>query len=267
MRKKIIISFLFLFLVFFVTHDVRADYASDYQTYVNKGGLYQTAYSDYVRARLNYLSSQSLESQNKAMQATIAMLQARDGLMVSYLTAINTKIQTTKGMDTGVASSLSNQLNTEVTWYNAHSIKIPSAGNLQDLVSDSDEAKAEYNNLTVSIIYSSLVSLGIANNTYIRDELTSELSTLNAKIAEIKANQDKDTSTIERSVIDVQNKLSRSLAKDNTAKDLVNGIKPTDQQKSSIFQTAQSNLTDSNSYLKEANQQLLQIISQIKSAN
>src|SRR6266404_4894997 len=156
-----IFSVLILFcLIFFLEKKkVSADYATDYQNYVNKQGAYQIAYSDYIRARLNYLSSQSLDSQNKGMKATITMLQARDELVVSYLTEVNTKIQNTKGIDSGTQSSLGSQLTTEISWYNAHAIKVTSAGNLQDLVTDSDEAKTEWNNLTLSIAYSSLIDL------------------------------------------------------------------------------------------------------------
>jgi hypothetical protein len=270
--RKILKSFfvlsLFCLIFFLSEKKVRSvDYATDYQNYVNKGGVYQAAYGDYVRARLNYLSSQSLESKDKAMKATITMLQARDALTTSYLLAIATKVQTTKGIASGDQSSEVSQLNSEISWYNLHSSKIPSAGSLEDLVSDSNEAKAEYNNLTLNVIYQSLLTLGIGNNNFVRGELTSEVNILEAKISEIKANQDKDVSSIERSIVDVKNKLERSAAKNSSAKDTINTIKPTDQQKDTTFQSAQALLLDSNSYLKEANEQLLQIITQIKSAN
>ena len=267
MAKKLLVIVFALIIVIFSAKVVLADYASDYQNYVNQGGAYQSAYGYYVRARLNYLSSQSLDSQDKAMQATITMLVARDNYMSSYLTAIKTKMANTQGVNATDQGLISNELSSEIAWYATHSSKIPSAGSLSDLVADSDAAKTEYNGITLNIIYNSLITLGIGNNAYIRGEIENEITTLDAKIAEIKANQDKDTSTIERSVVDVQNKLDRSTGKDTDAKNLISALKPSDSQGTDSFTSAQSDLTDSNSYLKEANEQLLQIISQIKSAN
>lgn len=273
--KKIIAVFLFPFIVFLSTNLILAQsptptgnaYAVAYQDYINKTGIYQVAHGNYLTARANYLSSQSLDSQDKAMKATLAMLQARDQATISYLTAVKIKVQTTQGVSQIDENSLQAQLDNEIGWYSAHNTKLPSAGSLSDLVSDSDDAKAELNGPTLIVVYNAIVTLGIGNNTYIRGELNNEISTLRAKIDEIKANQDKDVSSIERSLIDVQNKIDRSQSKDNDAKSLINGVKPTDTQKDNNFQDAQSDISNSNSYLKEANQGLLQIITQIKSAN
>lgn len=264
MKQKGALIFLSLFSVFFLAGVVRADYASSYQAYVSATGTYQTAFGAYSTARSSYLASGSLDSESKAKDATLKMLQARDNMINNYLNALTSKIQSTNGISDGDKNSLFGQINTEITWYNAHLVKLPSAGSLQDLVSDSDEAKGQWNNSTLIVIYQSLIALGVGNNNYIRGELNGEISTLSSKIAEIKANQDKDTSLIERSVVDVQNKLSRSQDKDNTAKDLINAVKPSSFGTSDNFGSAQQDLLDSNSYLKEANQSLLQIITQIK---
>ena len=254
--KKIFGILIFILFFVFLAHEVRADYATAYQTYINKTGVYQSAYSDYQVARSNYLASQSLDSQDKAIAATLKMLQARDDVMASYLSAIIAK---------GDKILSPTTLNTEVNWYNAHNNRLASAGSLNDLVSDSDEAKNEYQTITLPIIYQSIVALGVGNNTYIRGELVNEIAILQAKIDQIKANQDKDVSLIERSLVDVQNKISRSQDKDNSAKNLINSIKPNDNQIDNDFQDAESLVADSNSYLKEANQELLQIITEIKS--
>ena len=259
---------IFIFVLFFVilTHEVRADYASSYQDYINKTGVYQSDYNNYLTARANYLASQSIDSQDKAKATTLKMLQSRDDVVSSFLTAMKSKIQSTQGISSSDQGSFSSRADTEIGWYNAHRTRLSSAGSLDDLVADSDEAKAQYDSTSL-LVYQSVVALGIANNSYIRNEINNEISTLRAKIDEIKANQDKDVSLIERSLVDVQNKLSRSQTKDSDAANLVNSIKPTDRQKSNDFQDSQSDVADSNSYLKEANDGLLQIISQIKSAN
>ncbi len=243
---------------------VPIEYATAYQSYIDKTGIYQNAYNNYLTARSAYEASQSLDAKDKAMTATLKMLQARDDVMAAYLTAIKVKIKITGGISDGDKSSLSSQLDTDVSWYNAHNTRLTSAGSLDDLVSDSNEAKDHYTQISQLLVYTSVIALGAGNNSYIRSELTNEISALTAKIDEIKANQDKDVSSIERSLVDIQNKLSRSEAKDNDAKNLITTIKATNTQKDSIFQEAEQNLLDSNSYLKEANDGLLQIITQIK---
>ena len=265
--KQTLTLLLVSLIILFSAKFVFADYASSYQDYINKTGTYQSAYGTFLTARANYLASQSIDSQDKAKAATLKLLQTRDDVVTSYLNAIKTKIQNTLGISDGDKASFVSRLDTEISWFNNHNSRLSSAGSLDDLVSDSDEAKAEYENSTLILVYQSIVALGIGNNSYIRGEINNEITVLQAKIDEIKANQDKDVSSIERSLVDVKNKLSRSQTKDSEAANLINSIKPTDQQKDNDFQDAEVDLANSNSYLKEANNSLLQIISQIKSAN
>lgn len=268
MKKIITLAFLLnLFLataVFAQSPTPNDAYATAYQTYIDKNGIYQSAHNDYLTARASYFASGSLDSQAKAMAATLKMLKARDSVMVAYLLALKTKVTSSSGVSDVDKSSVSSSVDSEVSFYNTHNTKLDSAGSLNDLVSDSDEAKAQYTNSTALNIYTGLIDLGMGENNSIRTQIVNEITILRAKIDEIKANQDKDVSTIERYLVDVQNKISRSSDKDNTAKTLIGSIKPSDSGISNAFNDAQTALTDSNSYLKEANQQLLQIITLIK---
>ncbi len=266
MKKSLIILFAMI-AVIFSAKIVFADYPAAYQDYLNKTGVYLSTYDNYLTARATYFASGSLDSQQKAMAATLKFLQTRDDVMTSYLTALKLKLQTSQGISANDLNSQSSQIDTQVSWYVSHNTRLSSAGSLSDLVSDSDEAKNEFNNLTQLTVYMSLITLGKGTNLYIRNELTSEISLVQTKLDEIKANQDKDVSSEERFLVDVQNKLDRSQAKDSDAANLINSVNPNSQQIYSAFQNAQSDLTDSNLYLKEANQGLLQIITQIKSAN
>lgn len=263
--KRFFVVLIFILFFVFIAHEVRADYATSYQDYINKTGVYQSSHDSYLTARANYLASQNIDSSDKAMAATLKMLQTRDDLVVSYLNAVKSKIQNTQGISSSDQSSYGGRLDAEVVWYNAHKTRLSSAGSLDDLVSDSNEAKSQFGNSSLISIYQSIILLGIGNNSYIRGEVSSEVSALQAKIDEIKANQDKDVSLIERSLVDVQNKLGRSQSKDSDAQNMISSIKPSDTRKDNVFTDAQSFLADSNSYIKEANVELLQIITQIKS--
>lgn len=241
-------------------------YATAYQDYLNKGGVYQSTYNDYLVARSAYLASQSLDSKDKTMTATLKMLQARDDVMTSYLNAIKIKLQITQGVSPSDVSSLGSQLDAEISYYAGHRTKLTSAGSLDDLVNDSSQAQSQYDSSTLLVIYLSVIDLGAGNNNAIRQELNNEITLLQAKITQIKSNQDKDVSIEERSLVDVQNKIVRSQGKDQDANNLILGIKSSDQNKSNAFQDAESDLTNSNLYLQEATQGLLQIITQIKTA-
>ena len=260
MKKFFVFLFPF-FLFFFAFQKVDADYATDYQAYINASGSYQTAYNDYQTARANYLASGSLDSEYTAKQATLKLLQLRDSLVVNYLQAVSSKIEISQGFLDTDRASLQSQLAAEIAWHQAHSTKLASAGNLTDLVTDSNEAKTRWTS-TRLIIYQSLISLGSAQNSYIRGKLTGEITALESKIAQIRTNQDKDVTLIERSLFDVKNKIIRSQDKDNLAKSLIFATKP--EAGSATFLTAQTYLVDSSLYLKDANQGLLQIITQIK---
>lgn len=274
--KKLVIIFLTFLATIFSVKTILAqstsptpstnDYAIAYQTYINKTGTYQIAHNNYLTARANYLASQSIDSQDKAMAAGVAMLQARDDVVTSYLTVIKNKILITQGISSGDQSSYATRFDTEVSWYASHSTRLTSAGSLGDLVKDSNEASSQFTSSTSLLIYPSIVALGLGNNAYIREELKNKVATLQAKIDEIKANQDKDVSSIQRSMIDVKNKLDRSQGKDDDAQNLMNAV-TNGQRIPNSFQTAEGDLADGNAYLKEANQSLLQIITQIKSAN
>lgn len=264
--KKISTIILSTFLILFFAGLVRADYPTDYQSYIDKMGIYLNAHNTYLTARANYLASQNIDARDKAMAATLKMLQARDDVMTSYSTVIKTKVLITQGIPLLDQSSYASRFDSEISWYNLHNTRLTSAGSLDDLVRDSDEASSQFTNSTSILIYTSIVALGAGNNAYIRGELQNEVTILQAKIDEIKANLDKDVSSVERSMIDVKNKLDRSQNKDTDALGLMNAV-TSGQQILSRFQAAQSDLSDSNAYLKEANQGMLQIITQIKSAN
>src|SRR3989344_292325 len=178
--KKILTLFLFVFLILISAREARGDYATDYQSYINVAGDYQTAHDTYLTARAAYLASQSLDSQDKAKAATLKMLESRDNLTNAYLKALISKIQAVKGMTDSDKSSLVGQINTEISWYTVHNNKLSSAGSLNDLVTDSNEAKSEFNTLTKTVIYKSLIYLGSANNSYIREEINGEITTLEA---------------------------------------------------------------------------------------
>jgi hypothetical protein len=260
--------FIFVFLSFrnvysqTTTSGNEFDYKKAYQDYLYNSDLYNKAYTNYVSQKAQYSQIKTLAAKDSARDATYKMLTARDDVVKTYLTAIRMKIKENSGIPDNEKENYYNQIDPEFSWFSDHKSKIPSAGSLDDLVTDSDTAKSHYEG-TKLLIYQSLNGNGIGKTSGARQRMTTAISDLRSKIAEIRANEDKDVSFTERSLVDVENKLKRSEEKETKAKSLISSMKKGNTNNTSIFGDAQKNITDSYLYLKEANTNLKEIVKQI----
>lgn len=264
--KRIILgitSFIFLLGVASCVGAQTFDYNRAYQDYVFNLSLYQKAHTDYQLARAAYLQSQTSGTTEDAVKATRTMLETRDNVVMTYLTALRMKLLETKGVSDSEKSGYFTQIDTEVAWWASHRDRLGSAGSLNDLVSDSDEAKEHFGGTKI-LMYQTLIEIGVSETTYQRTAMKSVIDLLNQKIAEIRLNGDKDTTSIERFLVEVGNKLSRSEVKEGEAKSIVSSIKSITQDSSGSFQNAVSDVEDSLLYLKEANKNLKEVVTQIK---
>lgn len=273
--KKITVSLiLFLLLVILSSSSVLSqanptaapafDYSRAYSDYIFNMDLYNQAHNAYTLAVAQYTQSQTLESKENARVSTYKMLTKRDEAVKTYLTAVRMKLFENSGMSNTEKQGFLTRIDAEVGWWTSHETRIPSAGTLEDLSADSQDAKSHYNSITVPLVYQSLIAGVGGSLDSIRSQQSSEVSALNSKISEIRANNDKDTSGIERSLLDIQNKISRAQGKESEARSVINAIKATDTSKEGDYSDAQSLMQDAYSYLKDANQNLTEIIRQIK---
>ncbi|RJR28910.1 hypothetical protein C4564_03725 [Candidatus Microgenomates bacterium] len=186
-----------------------------YADYVYSLDLYQSTHGEYKLARAQYLQAQTLVAQTKARDATAKMLTARDDVMIAYLTAIRLKLGETVGVSEIERENAYLLIDSEVQWYKTHRNKISSAGTLDDLVDDSDEAKDQFSDFTGSVIYQALSSMPIAKVSVLRNDGVSLLTNIKSKVEEVKARGDWDSQipTIERWVSETDNKITRSLDK------------------------------------------------------
>jgi len=267
--KKITALFFLLLLVlfsFFFPGKSLAqefDYQRAYADYTYNLGLYQKAHSEYTVAKSAYLASETLSAREKAQSATAGMLIARDEVVRTYLTALRMKLRETKGVAETDRETLYILIDVEVDWFNTHKLGISSAASLEDLQEDSEEAKARYSSSEL-VIYKALnaVSVGKLNN--FQSRMLDLVSSLKAKIAEIRANGDKDTQPLERWVLEVENRMSRSQTKEDEAVAIMAKVKSSERDKAKYFEQSQNILVESGQYLKEASSFLKQIIIGIK---
>jgi hypothetical protein len=240
------------------------DYEKSYQDYSYNLSLHDQQKSIYQKVRSEYLQFNTLTSKETVKNETLKLLLLRDEVVKTYLTSLRMKVRESKGLTDSEKEGFYTRIDQEYKFFEDHKDKLSSAGSLEDLVEDSDDAKDRYESTTKIAIFNTNIGIAFGKNSYLREEIEKEITSLKSKISEIRVNGDKDVSSIERAIIDLENKLSRSREKDNLALDMVNKIKTTEKDKEDTFNEALQNCQDSFSYIKEVNNFLLEIIKQIK---
>lgn len=240
-----------------------------YKDYVFRTDQYNTAHAEYLLARSQYFQAQTLASQTKARDATAAMLAARDEVIRTYLIALSQRLTETQGISESIKNGLTTRLNAEITWWENHKNRIRSAGTLNDLVTDSEEA-AKHFPTTESMAYEVLSTVPMGVEFVLRTELNELLSRTKTKVGQIRGNGDLDTTNAERFILETEQKLTRSLDKEVSVQSLITSLtevgRGTSQQKdkNAIYNQVISGLNESLQYLKDAAGYMKEIVRQIK---
>jgi len=237
-----------------------------YQDYLYNSDQYRKTNLDYELYRSQYLKFKTLKSQENAYNATLAMLKARDDTIKTYLTALRLKLNETEGVDGAQKEVLFTKIDQEVPWFITHRDSLPSAGTLEDLVGDSDEAKVRFNADT-PLFYGSLLSVSGGKVRFVREKEEEILTSLKAKIAEIRQNGDKNTQILERWILDTEDKITRSKEKETEAYKVMNKSNLTTKEASGAYDQALFRLKEAYQYLKEANSYLSEIVGEMKYAD
>lgn len=246
------------------SQEEKLTYERAYQDYTYNFDIYRRANSEYESYRLQYIQYKTLTAQENAREATVKMLQARDEVSKTYLTALRTKLSETGGILDDKRSSLNSQIDTSVLWFTDHKDKIPSAGSLEDLVKDSDEAAAYYE-AKEYMLYDTLVAISIGKIAFIREKQDTTLEEIKTKVSEIRASGDKDTAVLERWILDTENRLTRSRDKELEALELMPKLKGNkDIVNPKVYEDILFKLSESHQYLKDANSYMKEIVNEIK---
>jgi len=157
------------------------------------------------------------------------------------------------------------RIDSEIFWFQDHRSKISSAGSLSDSEIDSLEA-AERFVLTERIIYESLINVSSGSVASLRNELNSLLSDVRQKTFEIKANGDHDVAIVERWLVEMDNKITRSLDKsieaESKIKDYYEDRRGSKQSEENVtlFNEMISTLQESLQLIREGNNFMFEII-------
>jgi len=262
--KNAVFVILVLLFVPTIAHaqvDEQYDYARAYQDYVFTQDTYDSSLSDYRLARSQYLQAQTLVAQTKARDATVKMLTARDDVIIAYLTAIRLRLTETEGIGEVTRTGIQERIDSEVSWFRDHKSRISSAGTLDDLVDDSDEANDRFQE-TEKIAYEALSLIAGGKVDVLRGELSSILSQTREKSFEIESNGDYDISVVQRWLEEIEQKITRSLDKSIEAQSLTQEFYGKKGDKASgrsdlfndvtaAYSEAMQLLRDGNNFMKE----------------
>ncbi len=267
MRLLLVLVSLLLSLA---THPVSAqDLTFDraYQDYLYNYDLYKKARDEYEVARLNYLSSMTLDSKSKAETATLKMLLARDDVVITHLTLLRKAISDTVGISDSDKGSFYSQIDTEVDWYKTHKQGLPSAATLENMVAESQKAKDRFKSVTELLMYNALGRRETGKLDGFRDRISKIIADINSKLGEIRQNGDKSTQKAERWLLETDLRVTRSSQKEDAAKVVLIKLKDIFGDRLSGFSDFQNLVIESNQFLKEANSYLKEVIKEIKTAD
>jgi len=242
-------------------------YEIAYKDYVFMVDQYNKAHADYLLSRAQYLQAKTLASQTKARDATAVMIAARDDVLTTYLVALRMRLSETAGVTETTRGGLFTRLDTDVAWWKNHKQRINSAGTLEDLVNDSTLAVKHYP-VTEALAYEVLSTIPLGKAFELRTTLNTILSNTKSKVSQIRGVGDHDVNQAERSILEVDQKLTRSLEKEIDAQKIISTLILVDDKQTSkkadAYNQVLFRLNESQQFLKEATSFMKEVMKQIK---
>jgi len=224
-----------------------------YKDYVYTFDLYKKAHSDYLLALSQYKQAQTLASKTKTQEATTKMLQARDDVVITYLTALRLRVSEAEGVNNTDKSGLYSRIDSEIAWFQDHRQTITSAGTLQDLVADSESALERYS-IVEPLAYEILSTIPLGKVEIIKSKLNSILAEIKIKTEEIRAKGDHDTTITERWILETENKITRGLDKQIEAQRLLATFQVSGESNPRLKPNYNANYNEIIDFLQQSNQ-------------
>ena len=242
------------------------DFSRAYQDYLYTTGQYRKSHQDYIIAKQSYLSYKTLSAKNQCQEKTSQMLKLRDETIRTYLTALRLKLSELTKILVYEQNMAYLKLESEISWYSKHQDKITSAASLEDLLQASEETQQRYKETEVLAFQTLGMILSYKEESF-QAKIEEGLSSLNEKISQIRTDGKKDTTKVERWLLDAQNKITRAKEKRLSARQIINKMKSSDQDKIKTFDSFLSIIAECHQYLKETNSYLKEIIGEIKKSD
>ena len=243
-----------------------------YKDYSESLEQYRQAHEEYLLARSQYLQFKTLKSKSDAQEKTANMLMARDEVVIRYLIILRSRLKDALGTTDEKLLNLNLQIDTEINWFEGHKKNLRSAGTLEDLVSDSDEAKDRFEKDEV-VFYEVLSNVSSGKVINFRKRMNEIFSNLKAKLSEIYSADDPEyklsaekIATIDRWILEVEGRIVRSEEAQLEADDLLSKLQKLMRIDNFTYGEIISVLGQSNQYLKESSSFIREILREVKTA-
>lgn len=241
-----------------------------FQEYLSKFDEYDVAHQEYVLKRAQYLRFKTLKSQEEAHAATLIMLQKRDDVVIYYIKALGKRLGEAIGITDARRSSLNFRMNEEISWFENHKEVLTSAGSLDDLVQDSEEAKERFESLQ-PLAYEVLATISLGRITDFRERVNDLYDQVKGKVEDIKKEErdeyklaDAKLQTIDRWLFESENRIIRGEEKEGAAALKIENMSSIPNTAFGEYNNALSLMGEAQLFYKEGSSFLKEVIREIK---
>ena len=263
--KKFLLTF--IFFCFFLISPSHAfgqtfDFKRAYDDYLYNFNLYRQTHLEYTSAKSEYYAYQTLESETRALEKTRALLFTRNAALATYLTALRMKLVETTNVINYEQSMRFIYLDNQISFLKLNDQKLPAPATIDDLQIVSNEVADKYPEIEI-LAYQTLTTINAGQVEGLTSRLEVEVKKLEEKIDEAR-NLGEDTTTVERWLLNVKEKIVLAKRKREEAKNLISTLVPKEQNKKAVWASSQQLSEEANQYLKEAVSYTKEIIKKLK---
>ncbi len=223
-----------------------------YQDYLYQFDLYRQKYSEFQVAKNEYQKFKSLTSQTQALETTKTMLAQRDQLLHAYLVNLGEKVNEELGLSSVNKQLYRSLIQSELTFLEGHAQLIPSINSIDDAISISQELESHYQVLQTSM-HQIIAGISLAKLSTI-----SQYYDQNVRVAQNLINTNSSAfppgkvNTINRWLLQIQNKRSLYQQKVDEANQAITGLTSTDPNDlDQKFQAILKQISDAKQYLSD----------------
>lgn len=247
-----------------------SEFNEAYKQYTLSLEDYQRKHSEYVLAKSQYESFQTLKSQSEAIEATKQMLTARNTVLVSYLKAMQIRLNNAIGVELTDKTEIGILIDEEINWYESQNLTIPSAETFEELEAESKDGEERYQS-TINISYRTLSYVSFGKVEDFHERLVETFTALKNKIEEIKLEErenyklsDSKLLAIDRWIIESENRVTRSEEQKQQAEESLLELSTDTNIRSNDYNAIVAELEQSRQYMKESAAFIKEIIREIK---
>jgi hypothetical protein len=245
-----------------------SDFDVDKLDYLRAYDQYRLDHLSYVAAKSTYLQYQTQITKSQALQATQRMLNSRQDVLIKYLTALKSRVIASPGLSSSEVESLIIDLDNELQWLRETAQLFNDADDLKDLTNLSKKVESEHQKIE-RIAYHSLGKILVAKERVFHQSVVDLHKLTNDQIIRARTEGAIKTEIMERWLLDASDKIELSEIKESEALVKLDEIRDRDKHpnKHKKFVTYQLLVDETNQYLKEATQLMLETVKQMKHAN